>query len=328
MSNGVNFNYSQICQSLLKDLPERQREILWRRFGLDGRERETLQSIGESYNITRERVRQIEEDGILKIKSGLKEYQKILQYFRDHLKTTGELRKEDVLLSQLGGEKYQAPVFFLLTLGDNFQRFSETRDLHSLWTIDPNSLKEAQKIIDSFYQTLLKLNRPLTLEEFNPVDQEKKWLPFYLEISKKIQPSKEEGFFGLKDWPEINPRGVKDKAYLIFKKEKRFLHFNEVANLIEGRALPQTVHNELIKDPRFVLVGRGLYALREWGYEPGVVKDVIFRILEEAKKPLAREEILERVLKQRLVKENTVFLNLNDKKYFQRDSRGRYFLIR
>ena len=88
--------------------------------------------------------------------------------------------------------------------------------------------------------------------------------------------------------------------------------------------MPQTVHNELIKDPRFVLVGRGLYALKEWGYEEGQVKDVILKILKEARKPLPKEEILAGVLKQRMVKENTVLLNLNNKKYFLKTPEGKY----
>ena len=116
---------------------------------------------------------------------------------------------------------------------------------------------------------------------------------------------------------------MKDKAYLVFKKENKPLHFTEVASLIDS-ALPQTVHNELIKDSRFVLVGRGIYALKEWGYERGYVKDVIFKVLKSAQKPLDREEILEKVLEQRIVKKNTVLLNLSNKNYFLRTSEGNY----
>ena len=167
---------------------------------------------------------------------------------------------------------------------------------------------------------------------------EKRFISSTLEVSKKIQRNA-EGFFGLKDWPEINPKRIKDKAYLVFRKTQKPLHFTQVAGLIDSASrasakggeenlfsstLPQTVHNELIKDSRFVLVGRGIYALKEWGYEEGVVKDVILNILKTAGQPLKKEEILEKTLKQRLVKENTVFLNLSNKKYFLRNSEGFY----
>lgn len=326
----MNFNYSRICQELLRDLPQRQKEIILRRFALSaeassegGVKGETLESIGKNYGITRERVRQIEKEGFLKLKSKTESLRKIFQYFSKYFKTQGGLKKEAILLEQLGGKNYKPQVYFLLTLGPNFERFGETDDFYSLWTVSRDSLNLAKKVLDSFYHQLKKANQLLTLKDLNSIcSLPSAHLTSYLEISKKIQRNS-EGFYGLKDWPEISPRGVKDKAYLVFKKEKRPLHFTEVARLVEG-SLVQTVHNELIKDPRFVLVGRGIYALKEWGYSPGQVKDVIFAILKEERKPLTKEEILERVLKQRLVKENTILLNLSNKKYFLRDPQGRY----
>lgn len=323
----MDFNYPQICQILLKDLSERQKEVIGRRFGLKNKEKETLEEIGRSWGITRERVRQIEMVSFLKLKSKIKEYQKIFQYFISQLKQTGDLKKEDILLSQLGGESYQNQVFFLLTLAEPFQRFSETKELYSLWTINPNSLALAQKVINSLYDKLKETGKPLTFKELSSFSCTKELSSFvvqsFLEISKQIQKN-EEGLFGLKDWPEINPRGVKDKAYLVFKKNKTPLHFIKVAELIGPQTLSQTVHNELIKDPRFVLVGRGTYALKEWGYEEGDVKDIILKILREAQKPLRKEEILEKVFKQRLVKENTILINLNNKKYFLKTPQGKY----
>ena len=158
-------------------------------------------------------------------------------------------------------------------------------------------------------------------------------LASYLEISKKIQATK-EGKLGLIDWPEIKPRGVKDKAYLVFKKHNKPLHFREITTLIDQLDLngqdkkthPQTVHNELIKDQRFVLVGRGMYALSEWGYVPGTIKDIITRVLKEKPQLVSQEEIVKEVLSQRLVARNTVMINLNNKKYFKKDAEGKYFL--
>lgn len=359
------FNYSKICQGLLKELPSRQKEVLLRRFALSseafsegGVKGETLESIGQTFGICRERVRQIEEDGLLKIKPKVGKCQKIFQYFTDYLKSCGDLKKEALLLSELGGEKWQSQVYFLLTLGPNFERFGESKDFHSLWIINRSSLKKAREFINSLSRKLEKLGKPLPQKELislisleetaltsytEPPKEarwakkalpsslpslsaearwEKRFISSTLEISKKIQRNS-ENLFGLRDWPEINPRGAGDKAYLVFKKAKTPLHFRKVAEFVGG-ALPQTVHNELIRDERFVLVGRGTYALREWGYEPGQVKDVILKVLSEESKPLTKEEILEKVLKQRLVKENTVFLNLSNKKFFLRNSQGKY----
>lgn len=333
----MRFNYQKIDSNLLKDLPKRTKDVILRRFGLKTGKRETLESIGKSYGITRERVRQIEVDAISRLKPKLEKHQRIFQYFNDSLKNFGNLKKEDLLLLQLGNQKFSSHVFFLLTLSEQFERFSETQDLYSLWTIEPESLNFAQKVIGKVYNELEGIHRPLPSGNLFEIVQNKaselkegtslspQALLSYLEISKQIQKGP-GGNFGLRDWPEINPRGVKDKAYLVFKKEKKPLHFTEVARRISSSALVQTVHNELIRDQRFVLVGRGLYALREWGYRPGVVKDVISEVLKETEKALSKKEILEEVLKQRLVKKNTILLNLSNKKYFLRNSQGKYTL--
>jgi len=328
-------DYQKICQDLIKDLPQRQKDIVEQRFGLEDEERKTLEAIGRGYGITRERVRQIEEDGFSKIRPKLEKYQEVFQYFEGEIEKFGGLRKEDILLNSLAGSKFQNQVFFLLILGEKFQRFAENKVFHSLWAINQNSFNFAKEVLDFLSKKLLEINQPLSFAnllkkanlQFKSLTSRS--LQSYLEISKRIQPGI-EGNYGLKDWPEINPRGVRDRAYLVFKKEKRPLHFAQVTRLINNSkfekisqppALIQTVHNELIKDQRFVLVGRGLYVLGEWGYQPGVVKDVISMILQEEKKPLTKGEIIDRVLKQRIVKVNTILLNLG---HFPKTANGKY----
>jgi DNA-directed RNA polymerase delta subunit len=139
---------------------------------------------------------------------------------------------------------------------------------------------------------------------------------------------------GLVEWPEIKPRGVKDKALLAFKKHGKPLHFTEVAKMIDKlnynlpnkKTYPQTVHNELIKDPRFVLVGRGTYALADWGYQPGTIKEIIAKVLKENNGPMHKDLVVQKVLAQRLVAKNTVLMNLNNKTHFEKDASDKYFL--
>ena len=299
-------------------MPGRQRDVLSRRFGLKG-EKQTLESVGRSYGITRERIRQIEEDGRWALRSKLENpaCQNVFHSFVKELKAAGSLKREDLLLNQLGGKKFKNHAFFLLTIGKPFQRFSETADLHAFWTIDKNSLNIARRHINTFISTLKKKKKALPLPSNMPVS--------HLEISKRILKGP-EGLHGLLDWPEINPKGIKDKAYLVLKKKKKPLHFTAVAQGISQDALPQTVHNELIKDQRFVLVGRGLYALEEWGYSPGVVREVIAREMKKVERPITREEVIKKVLLQRQVKPNTILLNLTNKKYFIKNSQGKYFI--
>lgn len=315
----MKYNFQTICYSnLLKDLPERQKDVLTRRFGLRG-EKETLESIGRKCGITRERVRQIEEDGRKELQIRLEDpqCQTVFRSFEKELEKAGFLKREDLLLKQLGGDKFQNHALFLLTLGKPFQRVGENEEFYAYWVVDKEASNLARKHISVFTSALKKEKKPISLLSNIPVS--------HIEISKNILLGP-EGLYGLKDWPEVNPKGIKDRAYLVFKKVQQPLHFSQVAQKIGKDALPQTVHNELIKDPRFVLVGRGLYALGEWGYTPGIVREVIADVLKSSKKPMPKEQVTKAVLEQRQVKPNTILLNLQNKRYFIKDSEGNYAL--
>jgi hypothetical protein len=318
-------DYKTICQEcLLKNLPERTREVISRRFGLEG-ERETLEAVGEAFGITRERVRQIESDGLRKLSDSLSASvcQKILKEYASYLKKNNSIKREDLMLAEFGGDKFQNHVFFLLTLAGGFFRIQETENFHAFWTTDKKADIRAEKTIQSFISKLQKIQKPIALPFSFPSS--------YVEVSRRIVLGP-RGLYGLKEWPEVNPKGIKDKAYIVLKEEEKPLHFTEVATLINSSTIlnsnktviPQTVHNELIKDPRFVLVGRGLYGLKEWGYEPGVVRDVIYREIKNSGRALPEQDIVKRVLDQRRVQPSTILLNLRNRKYFAKDQEGRY----
>lgn len=326
-----NFNYQKFCQDCLKGLPQRTISVIERRFGFKTKERETLESIGKSHGITRERVRQIEAEGLNKAKSIIKESQEILKHFKEVLVSFGNIKKEEELLNILGEGKFQNQVYFILSNSNDFKRSSEDDSFYSFWFLDKSSVEKAKKAVSLAIQKLKKENQLLSAEELLKVQSVNKEIFLsQIEMSKEIRKNS-EGKYGLKNWIEISPKGVKDRAYLVLKKKEKPLHFKEIASLIEElpfsgikKIHTATVHNELIKDSRFVLVGRGLYALNEWGYQPGVVKDIIIGLLKDSKAPLTKDEILEKVLNQRFVKENTVLLNLQNKSYFARDEKGRY----
>jgi len=336
-----NINYKKISENLLKGLPERTQSIIERRFGLKGGERETLEAIGQSYEITRERVRQIADEGLLQCKKKIESQKEVFLALDSALRNFGDIKKEDALLEFIGGNKHQNPVYFLLTLANGFNRAQDDDNFHSFWTKNKEAVSFAKKTVEltlNKFKTEKKLFSLDELFEAQKQELDKKFgkkitkniFASYIELSKNIEKNY-EGKLGIRNWIEVNPKGIKNKAFLVLKKENKPLHFTQVATYIdnmfnssEKKAHSATVHNELIKDDRFVLVGRGLYALREWGYIPGVVKDVIFTILKNEGKPMAKEEIMEKILKQRMIKENTVFLNLQDKERFLRDEQGKY----
>ena len=138
------------------------------------------------------------------------------------------------------------------------------------------------------------------------------------------------GLWGLAKWPTVNPKNIRDKIFVVLEAKKTPMHFSEIAKAISNSNFQrknvtiQAIHNELIKDSRFVLIGRGIYALDSWGYTRGTVAEIIKTILIDAKTPLTREEIVKRVLKNRKVKETTILLNLQNKQHFKKVDKNSY----
>ena len=64
---------SQAVDAALSELSEKQAEIIRRRFGLAGDERETLEEVGRSFGLTRERIRQLEAKSIKQLRSRFEE---------------------------------------------------------------------------------------------------------------------------------------------------------------------------------------------------------------------------------------------------------------
>jgi RNA polymerase nonessential primary-like sigma factor len=58
----------QLLETGLSELNEREREVLAGRFGLHDREPETLEDLAARLGLTRERIRQIQQESLLKLK--------------------------------------------------------------------------------------------------------------------------------------------------------------------------------------------------------------------------------------------------------------------
>lgn len=322
----------------------RVREVIERRFGLKNGKFETLESIGKTHGITRERVRQIQDTGlkILKSDEALSLLGPIFQYLDELFADHGHLMGEEYLYCLATNTSQPHPLrghlYLVLTLGQPYQRVINDSDFYTYWMAHPSARDRAKRIVDYLISHFDKRKEPLQESEIlDLLSKRHSNLPsnlfwVVLDIARQVDKNS-FGEVGLIHWPEISPQGVKDRAYLVLKKISKPLHFTEISDLINKMeissrpAYPQTVHNELIKDPRFVLVGRGKYALVNWGYQPGTVEQVIERTLNEAKRPLKREEILEKVLEQRQVKPTTIVLNLQRSPKVQRLGDGRYSLI-
>ncbi len=337
-----SFSYVATLERLLERLPVRSREIVKFRFGVpDGRVR-TLEEIGKQYGITRERVRQVVGSALNMISSH-KEYPEVIEIMKHIEQALGSksgVMKVDHLVEKLAGKNKseQGALSVFLESLPVCGTEKENDDREKVCFLNGFLFSEWKEIHDTVILVLKKSGIALQLDDLYDLfakqvegfSQDR--LLHFLLVSKSIRQNV-FGKWGLAEWSEIKPRGMREKAHLVLKTSAQPLHFRDIAKMIDEYGLhgtkkkkshPQTVHNELIKDQRFVLVGRGIYALSDWGYKKGTVKDVITEILREAGEPLSREEIVERVFKIRQVKKSTVVINLNT--YFARAGKNVYTL--
>lgn len=319
---------------------EREREIIARRFGLFER-KETLEQIGEMLGITRERVRQLEKSVITKLRSmaeqgsipNLTDFQtKIVEL----LSNSGQVARVSQIAGQLTSDsnrEEQSRVAFLcqlcpeLTVINEDDNYNYSVGIRSVF--DEKALKSQ---VENLVATIKKLGEPKTIKEITRSAglEDSKRAEALASTSKQLATLNNR--WGLVKWPMVNPKNIRDKIYVILKENGKHMHFNEIAATIKDSdfkrkdVTTQAIHNELIKDKRFVLIGRGIYALKEWGYEKGTVADIITEVLKEANEPLHRDEIVKRVLKSRFVKETTILLNLQSKPQFKRVAKATYEL--
>ncbi len=335
-----SLNIEKIINEILATIDrEREREIIARRFGLFDR-KETLEQIGELLGITRERVRQLEKAVVARLKASadqnLPYIQEVQDTFVNEIKQMGGAARISDLAERLTEDNSridQARISFLAALcpklailedNDHFYLSAGLASLH-----DSKAMKG---LVGKIIEAVKKIGEPTTIE--NIAAQAKISDPAHAaalaSTSKDLATLNNR--WGLIKWPMVNPKNIRDKIYVVLFENKKPMHFNEIAEAIKKSSFKrkdvttQAIHNELIKDKRFVLIGRGIYALKEWGYTRGTVADIIADVLKNAGGPLHRDEIVKRVLKSRQVKETTILLNLQGKPQFKRVAKATYAL--
>lgn len=339
----LNFKPKQVTKRLIGSLQSRAKEVIANRYGLGAdSKRMTLEAIGNMYHITRERVRQIENAALSNIRKS-EEFKKEKAAFDELekvLKDAGGIVAEEDFLAHLSkDETIQNHINFLLVIGDAFRKERENDEFKHRWYVDPELSKKVHESLRKLYGSLsdedlvsesdlisqfLEYLKDIS-DDYKNEEVLRRWLSIAKNLAKNPL-----GEWGLTSSSNVRAKGIRDYAFLAMRKHGSPIHFRDIAKLItdlfKKKAHPATTHNELIKDERFVLVGRGLYALSEWGYLSGVVKDVIKKVIDK-NGPLTKDQVIEKVLKERYVKENTILVNLQNPKFFKKSKEGKYSVM-
>jgi hypothetical protein len=342
MADG-NTNLVLITESVINDIlatidREREREIISRRFGLFDR-KETLEQIGELLGITRERVRQLEKAVVAKLKHlgqqgqlpHVNEAQAVIVKTLEEMGNIARISELSAKLTKDNTRIDQARTSFVAQLCPEITVVDDNDNFHhSVALLKPHDEKAVKEYVAKVIEAIKKIGEPTSIDAIATAikHSDPNHVAALASISKHLATL--NGRWGLIRWPMVNPKNIRDKIYVILFENKKPLHFNDISKSIKDSSFKrkdvttQAIHNELIKDGRFVLIGRGIYALKEWGFEKGTVADIITEVLNKAGEPLHRDEIVKRVLSSRQVKETTILLNLQGKPQFKRVAKATY----
>lgn len=337
----------RIIEDIFLVLSNKEREVIVKRFSIHAGSRQTLEKIGKQFSVTRERVRQIEKIALSKLRRTVKstKLKLVNDLSKAIIERNGGVMTEAKIISEVlnsikSSEDIDGHIVRLaLYIDADLEKVKRTSEFRPFWRLKEISLQTIRDVVKLAVKELNKSKDVMSGEKLahavlsELADSERGLRPEMiisaLEADHRVKAM--GGVFGLMTWRHINPKSIRDKAYIVLKEKKEPLHFIDIANNITDSEFDkkvvttQAVHNELIRCDLFVLVGRGLYALKEWGYKPGTVADIIRSLLLK-KSPMTKQEIILGVLKQRKVKKGTISLNLQKIPCFVRVGRAVYAL--
>lgn len=338
----------ELINSLLIVLSDKEKFIIENRFSLNDNPRLTLETIGKKYNVTRERIRQIEKNALKKLKRNVNNtpLSDVTTMALDVLTEFGGVIEEERMVDEVLRRSPDPENIDVSSLKLTIDLEAEIKHVHNTiqyrphWKLDNVKASDIRAFCETAYSELKKSEKVMKVDELASIVLKKTGLNITpqmgissLDLDRRLFVVIDDQEVGLASWRSVNPKTLRDKIYYVLKQDKKPQHYIDISKNISALGFDskkintQAVHNELIRHDGFVLIGRGIYALKEWGYEEGTVADVITQILEE-KGEMKRDDIINEVLRRRQVKKITVQLNLKNKPEFERVGRDVYRLAK
>lgn len=340
---------SELINGLMIVLSDKEKYIIENRFSLNDNPRQTLEKIGQKYNVTRERIRQIEKNALRKLERNVNNTD--LFYVTDlALKLVdnfGGVVSERRMVKEMKTKAEtvatdEESLKLTIDLEKELTRVHNTIQYKPHWKRKGIKGSHIKKVCQAGYKLLKKRKDVMTKGEITSAiinevkiegfDLTPEFVISALDLDRRLLVLGDKSV-GLSSWRHINPKTLRDKIFYVLRESEKPMHYVEISDKIsdlpfdDKKINTQAVHNELIRFDGFILIGRGIYALSEWGYQEGTVADVIEDILKE-EGALTRNEIVAKVLERRQVKRITILLNLKNKEQFERVGKDMYDLVK
>jgi len=312
-------NIIEALPNLLKDIlnrfdQDREFNIISKRYGLDSNNSYTLQDIGYFYNITRERVRQIENRSIMRLHNliikGIQPkqwrlYNNIIEEANTLMKSIsniGEIITEEEVLLHIediyGKETVnnRESIIRLLMRIFNFEPLSDSLsgffgELNSCWTkinLDKSKLID---VLGSTHKILLNAVKPQSMFDLfvkikpkNNIPSLEEYIRYSAIYCKEIEVLPNNDYqIALQYLPSLA-----DKAYRILYEEKAPLNLNTIVRHINHRLARagfsptsqlRSLQGQMVQDPRFAPIGHNsVWGLSEW---KNIEKKTIFNLMKD-----------------------------------------------
>lgn len=344
---------------------DRDLDILRRRFGLDGSDIYTLQDIGYYYELTRERVRQIESRSITRAHNVLfgevqldnwrvqdeliveaSAVQKLL-FEKDDLLTEYEIFDE--FESRYDTTFSNKDVVYLRLLLEVFgfnplpKSIADIdRDVNPAWIakegINIAKLRIAVKAVFAILQessaptTLFDLKINLNKQRKKAI--ETKYIYYAVRILQSVERISESSFQIKFEYLS----SIADKVFRIIFEAGKPLHINDIWREINHRlaksglatdASARSITNQLIADSRFKPTGRsGIWSLSEWEHiRRETIVELMIEFFHLRQKSATTDEVYEYVYSKRQdISKNSVVIYLQARENFVRISQDEYEL--
>lgn len=341
-----------IIRLLFLGLSERSARVIELRYGLDGAEPRTLQEIADMLSLTRERVRQITQRDINKIRNAFRSSPLLLalpdlaKQFIDSNKIISEADLVAQIESQIASDNTaQFGNLMRFIISEVINDPIGTLFSGNIWISSKLPSGIAEDVIIQTTNFLKQKMAPMRIPEIerhllnsiklpDGFDLTTDFIVTCLDSEPQLE-CVEEYYWGLTRWDNK----TYDDIVMVLRELGRPAHFTEVARLVNERLSGKeqlTAHSAHAQLGRytnlFIRTDSGTFGLREWNpdapVQPPKYIDLIEQVLEENGSPMSVDDVYRQVDILRSAKYSSIMLYLSTNDRFRSYGRGMYGLAK
>ena len=349
-----------LIEEILQQNPdERLWFILQRRLGLKGTTTLTLEELGLVFDLTRERVRQLEDSALTVLRAVLiqsdyknKAYHvhpRVLSAINNLIlivtERTGQAVREDVLLSQIentfsiSSTLIKSSLYLVLNLSGLLKIEFSKNDLQPIWgKFKPSEISAVQDSVECLDRLLTENSLPLseidTLVQLNKSLRKKHRLSLeqlknLTELCSTIEQHGEGYYWG--SFKHLKSRS--NQVERILFEHGKPLHINQIVRELNHRltlhgkkiVAPGNLVNQISSNDYFVPIGRsGEWGLSSWSMDTSTIVDLMKQYLIARNEPATADEIYLYVSERRPVQKSSISAYLAFNKGFMKVGRVKW----